>query len=297
MDDPSPRRSVHWSLQVVGDVRLRVSKPDVPTLLQWERAFWVVQSAATVILVLRLWTTGLRQSYPFFGLYLTWNILSSAALFWIPRRTNLYTHVYIPVEIVFWGLFVLTTVELFSGVLRRFQGVARWGRRMINLAFVLAITFSIVSVWIWPPVDQNAPMLTRFVLGFFVVDRFVCLSSLAFLVLMSLLTVMFPIPFPANATRLLLGYALCFAGRTMALFTINIYGFSLAEWSSLLRMAVVTLCTLYWVWKVLPSGENAELVVGPRWTAEREQKLVEHISAINQTLSGNDRPKRRTFVA
>ena len=259
------------------------------SLAAWERLLWMLSIAATVVLLLKLWKEGLVGRYRWVSAYLGWSVLSAIVLSRIPRRTNRYAEVYFFFEIVFWMLFILTTLELFTSVLRRYRGIATAGRRFISAALGIALSIALLSMFIGADYPPNTPLKGVVVMHLFLFGRVVCLSVLLFLLIMSAGLSWFPVPLPANAVRFLLGYTVVFAARTMGYFGVNLRGFGIAEVVSVMCIAAALLSLTYWVIKLNAAGEKTDIIVAHRWSPEAETRLLEQLSSVNSSLGRSSR--------
>jgi len=255
------------------------------SLENWERVLWLLSVVATIILLLRMWKERLLLQYRWFSGYLGWSVLSAVVLWRVPRATNRYTELYLVFESVFWVLFILTTLELFSSVLRRYNGIASMGRRFIQISLGIALAIALLSMYIGANYPPQTPTPAIVVYSMFLFGRIVCLSVLVFLLIMSAGLMWLPVPLPANAVRFLLGYTLCFAARTMGYFSVNLKGLGVGQLVGTICISAALLCLVYWVIRLSAEGEQTNVIVGHRWSEEGEQRLIGKISSLNSALT------------
>jgi hypothetical protein len=251
----------------------------------WLNLLWWCVSAATLVLLIRLWREGLVSTYRYFFAYLAWDLFSQVTLHFVDRRTTRYAIVYFCFQGVIWVLYIITSLELTSSVFRRFPGVTTLGRSVLSVSLAIGIGSSLVSMAFGVNYPPAAAPVTVVMMNLFLLGRIVCLSVLVFLLTSSAFLLWFPVPLPANATRFLLGYTACFAARTTGLFMLNQQGFAWSRMASVVSLGVILGCLVYWILRLSRQGEVTDIVVGQRSDPEREQRALSQLEAINSRVS------------
>src|SRR3954447_6557924 len=109
-----------------------------------ESALMIAGLLATAALLWRMFREKLR-GYDSLALYLIWNFAGAIPLFFIQRRTRLYTYVYVGLTAVQWVINVLVTLELVTLITTRYPGIRSATRMVVNVAFVLAVAIALAS--------------------------------------------------------------------------------------------------------------------------------------------------------
>jgi hypothetical protein len=245
--------------------------------LDWGRWLQIISIAATVALLAKLNREHLLSIYRYFSAYLIWDLLVSVVLIFIPPDRSLYGYIYFPAQVVTWALYVLTALEFFTSVVRRYPGIASLGRKIMAASLGVALVAALVSMSFGVNYPAETSTLTLIALNLFLLTRIVCLSVLVFLLVSSGLLTWFPVPLPANAVRFLLGYTVIFFTRTVSFLLVNYQGFIATKIVSLAVVLAFVGCVTYWIFRLI--------VVGPRANPEQEQRLIEQMEAINARLA------------
>lgn len=253
-------------------------------LVEWTRALWFLSIGLTAVLLAQLWRQGLLHTYRVLTVYLVWDIASAVVLASIKYGTTLYGVLYLSFLPVTCLLYVLTTLELMTQVLRHYPGFAVLGRRLISVALTVGACLALLSMFSGVNYQSNAPRSTVIATTLFLLSRVVCLTVLGFVASSSVMFLWFPLPLPANATRFLIGYSICFATRTINYLLLAQKGFSYAEQASFAMMVVLTFCLLFWIVRLKREGEEPALAVTTKITVEQQQRILDQIQSINTSL-------------
>ncbi len=185
-----------------------------------ESALMIAGLLATAALLWRMFHEQLR-GYNSLALYLVWNFVGAIPLFFIERRTKLYTAVYVGLTAVQWVINVLVTLELVSLITSRYPGIRSVTRIAVNVALVVAAIVAFLSAMIdFGPNTGTVEKLNTF----FLVDRTVQVSNLGFLFVVLAFLFWFPIGISRNVLYYAVGFVLVFATRISALVLGNLFG-------------------------------------------------------------------------
>lgn len=248
------------------------------------QVLWYLNIAATAVLLVKMWKEELLVRYKALSSYLVWDLATALILVWVPLTRNLYAKLYFSFQGLTWVLYVLTTLELFTHVLKQYPGFAVFGRRLVTFALAVSVSIALLSMIAGINADPSAPWQTQLAMNLFLLGRVVCLTVLSFVGLSACIFLWFPLPLPANSTRFLFGYSLCFLARTILMFTLNQRGFRAAPLLNALTLTVVAGCLIYWIFQLRKAGETATLSLSRRWTAEEQQRVLDQIQSINSSL-------------
>jgi hypothetical protein len=254
-------------------------------LSQIERFLWLLSLAATAVLLAKLWKQELLSRYKVFGFYLGFCLISAAVLAPLPKETSRYAHTYMALESVFWVLYVLVTLELFTLIFRRYRGISTLGGNFIRSALIIALALSLFSLVI----EAVKPLDRETLDTFFLISRVVFLSVLVFLCTMLVLLLWFPIPLSRNAISYVIGYTVYFSAKTAGLLSVNLRGYGFAEYASTAIGAVNLVCFVYWLWALNKAGESTGVTVGHSWAPAEERRLVRQLEAVNSSLMRTSR--------
>jgi len=161
---------------------------------------------ATAALLWRMFHEQLR-GYSSLAIYLVWNFAGAIPLFFIERRTKLYTYVYVGLTAVQWVINVMVTLELVSLITSRYPGIRSVTRIAVNVALVVAAIVAFLSAMIdFGPNTGTVEKLNTF----FLVDRTVQVSNLGFLFVVLAFLFWFPISVSRNVLYYAVGFVLVF---------------------------------------------------------------------------------------
>ena len=102
----------------------------------------VLQIGCYLLLLRKLFRSGLSRKYRYFTWYLGFECLRIPIMSVIPTRTNTYAHAYFATQPVIWLLYVLMVFELFQLVLRNHVGIATLSRKALTWALMISALIS-----------------------------------------------------------------------------------------------------------------------------------------------------------
>jgi hypothetical protein len=246
-----------------------------------ETVLWLLNILGYAILLVRLVVSRLHTTYRFFFLYVGFRLARALALASLDRGTNAYGWTYVATEPVVWVLYVLVILELFTVVLRDYQGIQTLSRRL--LAVALAISAAVALATLLPEIGNPAeryPIL-RTVL---VAQRVVMSSLVVFFAILTFFLVWYPVPLCRNVVVYCVGYCVYFISATMGLFVRNIAGEAVTRATSTVLQGFAAACLFAWILLLNARGEAKRQTVRRPIAAEDEDRLVGQLEAINRGL-------------
>lgn len=246
----------------------------------------VFQIAALLLLCLKLWWNGLYKTYPFFFSYLVLDFLQALIPVLVPVESHIYRDLFVVSQSLIVAFYAFVVLELYSVILGGLEGIASVARRYIKITLVFAIFLSFLPL----AVEKTPNTLTGYL---FIFERPILSSLVAFVLLISAFLVYYPIPLGRNVIVYLTGYAVYFLTiATMAF--INNLGYFWNRQKSNIDMSISVICILFWLLALSRQGENKLLVVGHQWNPADEQRLLDQLEAINDSLL---RSRKKTDAA
>ncbi len=236
----------------------------------------VLQTAATIALCVRFLWTGLYRVYVYFFVYLLLLVVQTVVLGLVPYHTNAYRDAFLATEGSIACSYALIVLELYSIVLQNLAGIASASRRYIKIALGLAIALSALLL-----AFEKTPGSR--VARFLIFERVTVSSLVAFVVLISLFLLYYPIHLSRNVIVYSIGYAFYFLMKAAALFIGNVNNQWMREFDNL-RIVAATLCLLFWTVMLNRQGEKGTMTLGHYWQPEEEARVLSRLEDINSTL-------------
>ncbi len=253
-------------------------------LVEWTRVLWFISIGLTAVLLAQLWRQGLLATYRVLTIYLIWDIVSAVTLASVKYGTTTYGVLFFSFQPITCLLYVLTTLELMTQVLRHYPGFAVLGRRLLSASLAVGASLALLSMFSGVNYQPNVPRSTLIAVNLFLLSRVVCLTVLGFVATSTFLFMWFPVRLPPNATRFLIGYSICFAVRTINYLLLGQKGFSYAEQASFVMMVVLSTCLSFWIVRLRREGEEPVLARSGKISMEQQQRILEQIQSINTSL-------------
>lgn len=239
-----------------------------------------------VILLYRLFSTGLFSTYRLFTVYLSFEFLRICLFGFMDSSTKLYLEVYTYSQPITWILWLLVITELYELSLRSHVGLATWGRRVLNAALVLSALVSLGTLVL--DVQQTSPVPAR-IATYLIIERVILLSLLLFLLILTWFLAYFPVPVNRNTILHVRIFTLYFLFKgTLMVVHLLVPSTSKAV-PNLIGQLLAICCLAAWSTLLTKKGESVARVAAQH-DPELEQRLVSQLNAINTTLLGS--PKR-----
>ena len=244
------------------------------------RAFDWLLVAGTAILSARLFVTGLHRRYRIFFFYLIFATLHLGALDTVGAKSGAYEKVWVLTEPIEWLFFVLVVLEIYALVLENYRGLSTAGRWALIAAVLVALVASGISLMV-PSQLTTQGQLMRY---YYVADRAVYFSLVAFLLSILGFLMQYPITLSRNIIVHSMVFSVYFLGNTVLYLLLSMRGKGsldvVAEACSAITLAAVG------AWLVLmnPAGEVRKVSLRPQWMPGREEELVSQLNHLNAAL-------------
>lgn len=246
-----------------------------------ERALYYASLLLTVLLLWKMWREGLHVKYRFLALYLLWNAVAAFILLPIPRYTMAYFYAYCGARFVQWILDVLITLDLVSAITKRYAGIMTAARVAVTVCLSIATAAAMLTSMLdFSRSPATYPMISMFQL----VDRTISFSVLAFLGLMLIFLLWFPIRLSRNTVVYAAGFMLVFAARFSTAILSNLLGYSPFILLSALQVGVFAGVLILWLARLRSANERDDTVIGHRWNLKEEGRLIAQLETMNESL-------------
>jgi hypothetical protein len=247
-----------------------------------QKTLWTVNILGSALVVWRIYALGLQGTYRFFFLNMALSVVRSLALLPFGPRTSSYYQIWICTEPILWISYVLVAYELYSLVLKQYQGIYSLGRWFF---FAAVATSSIIATLTVMTTAGNAlsdqqPLLYPYVLF----ERIAFTSLAIFLFLLLALIAWFPVPLSRNLlihTTIYTGYF--FINNVLMMF-LHIRGPEAASLVAVAKLSTALVCYGCWVFRLSRSGEDRVTSLRLGRSPMEERRLLDQLDALNGTL-------------
>src|SRR5450756_74457 len=123
----------------------------------------------SVLMVLKLYRTGLYLRYPIFFAFFIFRIPNSLWPVFLEVSSPLYQEVWIVTESIALGFYVLMVVELYKLVLEKYKGLYSLGRWALYLS--LAISVSVSDISLLPQIKPTMPQSSKIMFYMLATER------------------------------------------------------------------------------------------------------------------------------
>lgn len=237
-----------------------------------------IQALLLLVLIVRLWSTGLHKIYPYFFGFVSANLAQQLVAFSVPYRGRAYPYVWLGTEATMLCFYALVITELYQVILRELPGIASVSRRYLRVAFLISVLVSLMLLRL-----EEAPR--NYVSTFLVIERAVSFAVVLVILLMAAFLVYYPVPLNRNVMVYFIGYATYFLIKAGALLIRTLGHYVLPQITNVL-MVVFSGCLLFWIFGLSRRGELRKVVVGHKWNSNEEEQILAKLRRINSSLLG-----------
>jgi|SRR5579863_4238966 len=251
------------------------------TVLRVEHIFAILNFCVVAGLIIRFFAAGLSRAYRLFTAYLGVVLFQTAVGSVLTTESTVYEYFYIATETLLVILSAFVVMEMYGVVFRDLPGLARTGRKYIRYALAVAVLVSLALL--------EFESASHRLLSYFLVFERVITTSLLFFVLFltAFLSLVYPVPVSRNVIVFTIGYAVFFLANSASLFLNTAEPYLGALWLQILGVVAQVIefaCFTFWMFFLNAAGETRKVNFGLRWRPEDEDRLLDRIRSVNDSL-------------
>jgi hypothetical protein len=250
-----------------------VSGPSILSLL------WGFSIVANATAALRLYQLDLNRVYRFFFAYLVLTTARSLVLLPFSVRENTYGLIYLATIPILWVFYILIVLELYSLVLQNYSGIYSLGRWTLYGALFFSVTVSVLTL-----IPSWGNETSKLLFWCTTVERGVDFSLVIFLLMILIFLSRYPVALNRNIIVHCVVYTVFFLGTSMTILVRNVVGHELMRELNNVLQVINAACYLVWIFFLTRAGESRITMLRHNWSPEDEQRLIEQLNTINNTL-------------
>jgi len=245
-------------------------------------ALWYANTAATVLLLVRLLVFRLARVYRWFWWYLLVSFAVTIVRIPLQNKPTLSANVYMAAHFAGVVISVFLVMDLYRFALAAHPAIAQFGRRGVGYLLGAAFLVAGASLLLLPVVGPGPSKVLYYFLAF---ERTADSAVLLFLLLASAFMLWFPVRISQNVAVFIGGFVTYFVSRWATLLAIGMRN----VWVDGLNvgmLALSLLCLIGWIALLRPQGETTAVLTGHGWNAAEMERLSGQLTAINAKLEG-----------
>jgi hypothetical protein len=239
----------------------------------------VAQLLAYLLVLIRIFSSGLHKTYFWFTIYICYESVRLALVWFMPYGTNLYAYTYFLTQPITWCLYLLVILELYHLALKNHAGIATFARRALMVALAGSTLLSAVTFAFEAQQPDFNPIRT-----YLLIERMILSSLLILLLLFTAFLGYFPVPVNRNTVAHTRIFACYFLLRTILLIFRNLITGEAIYGVNLVLSLLATACLTSWALLLSRAGEEISTSTSYRSDPEAEERLIAQLDAINRTL-------------
>jgi hypothetical protein len=235
----------------------------------------------SVLMVLKLYRTGLYRRYPIFFAFFIFRIPDSIWPLFLEVSSPLYQKVWVLTEPIEFGFYVLMVLELYKLVLEKYKGLYSLGRWALYLS--LAISVSISAISLLPRIKPSLPQSSRIMLYVLATERGIQTGLAIFIILILCFLGLFPVKLSRNVRMQALVFSIFFLSSTFVVLMRSLFGLRMAHEANTVLMGITAASLVAWLTLLRVAGEDLphEPVL---YGQEHESRLLAHLDSLNAAL-------------
>jgi len=166
----------------------------------------------SLLMVLKLYSTGLYHLYPIFFAFFIFRIPNSIWPLFLDVSSNLYLHVWVLTEPFEFGFYVLMVVELYKLVLEKYRGLYTLGRWALYVSLAISVTISAISLM--PRITPSLPQRSKIMFYVLATERGIQTGLALFIILILCFLSLFPVKLSRNVRMHALVFSIFFLSST-----------------------------------------------------------------------------------
>ena len=235
----------------------------------------------SVLMVLKLYRTGLYRPYPIFFAFFIFRIPNSIWPLFLDVSSNLYLHVWVLTGPIALGFYVLMVVELYRVVLEKYKGLYSLGRWALYAS--LAISLSISAISLLPRIKPNMPQSSKIMAYILATERGIDTALAIFIILILCFLSFFPVQLSRNVRMHALVFSIFFLSNTFVVLMRSLFGLRMADQVNTILLGITSASVVAWLTLLRTAGEDS-MRAPIRFSREYESRLLAHLDSLNAAL-------------
>lgn len=235
----------------------------------------------SLLMVLKLYRTGLYRYYPIFFAFFIFRIPNSLWPLFLPVNSDLYQRVWILAEPVALGFYVSMVVELYRLVLEKYKGLYTLGRSALYTS--LAISVSISAISMSSLIKPMAPQRSKIMFYVMATERGVYTGLAVFIILILCFLSFFPVKLSRNVRMHAMVFSIFFLSNTFVVLMRSLFGMRLVAEVNTLVLGITAASVVAWLTLLRTAGEDAQRAPAP-FGRDHESRLLAHLDSLNAAL-------------
>lgn len=245
------------------------------------RAVEIISVLGSLLVLLKLITSGLFRRYRIFFLYWLFLIPYDILPLVLSVKSDWYFYCWVVYQPIIWILYIWVTLELYRLILENHRGLYSLGRWVMYLGVAVSVAASVLSLV--PKITPAMPQTSRAMYYYLATGRGVTLGLVTFLVLMFLFLSRYPVPMSRNLVAHLGIFTAFFFSTYLAFLLRTVFGLTANDETDLFFSAVAAACIYMWFFLLTPKGEEVRATL-PSFGPEFEQRALRQLETLNATL-------------
>lgn len=246
----------------------------------------------SVLMVLKLYRTGLYLRYPVFFAFFIFRIPNSIWPLFLDVKSAMYFKVWVWTDPLGLAFYVLMVMELYKLALERYKGLYSLGRWALYAS--LAISVAISAITLLPQIKPSSPQRSKIMMYVLASERGIDTALALFIILILGFLSFLPVKLSRNVRVHALVYSIFFLSNTYVLLMRSLFGMRFGNEMNTVLLATTAASVVAWLMMLRTAGEDlrhAPASIGP----EYESRLLGHLDSLNAALLKSSR--RATPVA
>ena len=235
----------------------------------------------SLLMVLKLYRTGLYHHYPIFFAFFIFRIPNSIWPLFLDVSSNLYLHVWVLTEPFEFGFYVLMVVELYKLVLEKYKGLYTLGRWALYVSLAISVTISAISLM--PRITPSLPQQSKIIFYVLAAERGIQTGLALFIILILCFLSLFPVKLSRNVRVHALVFSIFFLSGTFMLLMKTLFGMRLWQEVNTILLGISAASVVAWLTLLRKAGEDS--IRAPiLFSQEHESRLLAHLDSLNAAL-------------
>ena len=235
----------------------------------------------SILMVFKLYRTGLYHRYPVFFVFFIFRIPNSIWPLFVNLSSPLYQQVWVPTDLIGQGFYVLMVVELYRLALEKYKGLYSMGRWVMYLS--LAVSLGISAASLLPQIKPSMPQRSKIMFYVVATERGIQTGLAIFILLILCFLSFFPVKLSRNVRVHALVFSVFFLSNTFVLLMRSLFGLRLASEMGTVLLGVTTASVVAWLALLNAAGEEARMAPAPSGQVH-ESRLLTHLDSLNAAL-------------